>query len=212
MAFNVHQIDAIEPMSESGEEKFNAYRDKLLELFYASPEAKQHREQFPDMSWADSFMDYGFRYVGYSIPNLTVGAVNELLTEILPRKVSLRTRAEALDAIPELIAFWSFLKREFNLENASAILKYLTAYSPDKFVDDMFDPQKAGMAKSFFMSGQTAGFDMTDTEQANQYMLLYNASQLFQMEQERKAQKRDTLKKKKKRKAEKAARRRHRKR
>jgi hypothetical protein len=210
MPFNIHQIDNLDSMSTGAEKKFNAYRDELLQLFYDSPEAGQHREQFPDMGWADSFMDYGFRYLGYSIPTLTEEAVDELITEILPRKVSLRTRAEALDAIPELVAFWPFLKREFNLRNAVPILQYLTAYSPDKFAEHMFDPQKAGMAKSFFMSGQAAGFDMTDMDQANQYMRLYNASQLLQVEQERKAQMRDSIKEKKKRKAEKAARKRHR--
>ena len=76
----------------------------------------------------------------------------------------------------------------------------------------MFDPQRAGMAKSFFMSGEAAGFDMTDMNQANQYMLLHNASQLLQTEQERKAQKRDVAKEKQKRKAEKAARKRNRRR
>jgi len=88
----------------------------------------------------------------------------------------------------------------------------LSSCSPDQFVDSMFDPQKAGMAKSFFMSGQNAGFDMTDMDQANQYMLLHNASQLLQNEQERKAKKTDSEKEKKKRKTEKAARKRNRKR
>lgn len=137
-----------------------------------------------------------------------------MITDILPKKVSLRTREEALDAIPELVAFWSFIKREYNLRNADPILKYLNSYSPEKFADSMFDPAKAGMAKSFFMSGQTAGFDMTDMNQANQYMLLHNASQLLKNEQERKAKKADNEKEKekKKRKAEKAARKRNRKR
>jgi hypothetical protein len=162
--------------------------------------------------WVGLFMDYGFRYLGYSIPTLTEDAVEELITDILPKKVSLRTREEALDAIPELVAFWSFIKREYNLRNVNSILKYLEACSPGQFADSMFDPAKAGMAKSFFMSGQTAGFDMTDMNQANQYMLLHNANQLLQNEQDREAKKTDNEKEKKKRKAEKAARKRNRKR
>ena len=212
MTFNIHQIDKLDSMSEDAEEKFNAYRDDLLQLFFDSPEGRQHKEKYPDTGWADMFMDFGFRYLGYSVPTLTIDAVDELITDILLRKVSLRTRAEALDAIPELVAFWSFLKREYNLRNANSILKYLEACSPDQFADSMFDPAKAGMAKSFFMSGQTAGFDMTDMNQANQYMLLHNASQLLQNEQEQKAKKTDNEKEKKKRKAEKAARKRNRKR
>jgi len=212
MTFNIHQIDRLDSMSEDSEEKFNAYRDDLLQLFFDSPEGRQHKEKYPDTGWADMFMDFGFRYLGYSVPTLTIDAVDELITDILLKKVSLRTREEALDAIPELTAFWSFLKREYNLRNASSILKYLASCSPDEFADSMFDPAKAGMAKSFFMSGQTAGFDMTDMNQVNQYMLLHNASQLPQMEQDRKAKKTDNEKEKKKRKAEKAARKRNRKR
>ena len=212
MTFNIHQIDKLDSMSEDAEEKFNAYRDDLLQLFFDSPEGRQHKEKYPDAGWADMFMDFGFRYLGYSVPTFTIDAVDELITDILLRKVSLRTRAEALDAIPELVAFWSFLKREYNLRNANSILKYLEACSPDQFADSMFDPAKAGMAKSFFMSGQTAGFDMTDMNQANQYMLLHNANLLSQSEQERKTKKTDNEKEKKKRKAEKAARKRNRKR
>jgi hypothetical protein len=211
MTFNIRQIDKLDSMSAGAEEKFDIYRDELLQLFYASPEARHHREQFPDMGWADSFIDYGFRYMGYSIPTMTVDAVDELM-EILPRKVSLRSRDEALDAISELVAFWSFLEREYNLQNAVPILQYLTDYSPENFVDSMFDPRKAGMAKSFFMSGQAAGFDMTDINQANQYMLLHNASQLLQIEQEQKTVQRSNIKEKKKHKAEKNVRKRHRKR
>jgi hypothetical protein len=214
MTFDIHQIDELDYMSDEGAEKeFDAYCDELVSLFFDSSEGRKHKEQFPvDADWVGLFMDYGFRYLGYSIPTLTDDAVEELITDILPKKVSLQTREEAMDAIPELAAFWSFVKREYNLQNANSILKYLNSYSPDKFADSMFDPAKAGMAKSFFMSGQTAGFDMTDMKQSHEYMALYNASQMLRMEKEQKAKKTDDAKEKKKRKAEKAARKRNRKR
>ena len=85
-------------------------------------------------------------------------------------------------------------------------------YMSDEDADSMFDPAKAGMAKSFFMSGQTAGFDMTDMEQSHEYMALYNASQMLRIEEEQRVKKKDDAKEKKKRKAEKAARKRNRKR
>ncbi len=213
MTFDIHQIDDLDTSNdEYAEERFDAYRDELLQLFLDSPEYKQHARTYPNPSWADSFMDFGFRYLGYSIPTLNARAVDELITDILPRKISLQAREDALDAIPELIAFWSFVKREYNLPNANSILKYLNSCSPEKFTDSMFDPRKAGMAKSFFMSGQASGFDMTDMKQANQYMALYNMKQMSQIEQERRTQKRDSAKEKKKRKSEKAARKRNRKR
>ena len=214
MTFDIHRIDDLDYMSdENAEKEFNEYCDELVGLFFDSPEGKKHRELFPDEAdWTSMFMDYGFRYLGYSVPTMDEGAVDELLTDILPQKVSLQKREEALDAIPELIAFWSFIKREYNLENADSILEYLKSCSPDRFADDIMDPRKASMAKSFFMSGQAAGFDMTDMNQSHQYMALYNASLLSQTEQERTAKKKDEAKEKKKRKTEKAARKRHRRR
>jgi len=213
MTFDIHQMDEIDDMSEEGEEEFNAYRDQLAQLFSESPEGQQHREKYRDsIWWADMFMDLAFRYLGESIPSLDVGGVDELVTDILPRKVSLQSREEALDAIPELLAFWSFLRREYQLGNASEIIQYLESCSPTKFADSMLDASKAGLAKSFFLSGQNAGFDMTDKRHIDEYMLLHNAGQVPQMEQEQKTKKRAAAKEKQKRKAEKAARKRNRKR
>jgi hypothetical protein len=213
MTFDIHQMDEIDAMSEDGEEEFNAYRDQLAQLFSESPEGKQHREKYRDsIWWADMFMDLAFRYLGESIPSLDVGGVDELVTDLLPRKVSLQSRAEALDAIPELLAFWSFLQREYQLGNASEILQYLESYSPDEFANSMLDPSKAGMAKSFFLSGQNAGFDMTDKRQIDEYMLLHNTSQVLPIVHEQKTKKKAATKEKQKRKAEKAARKRNRKR
>jgi hypothetical protein len=39
----------------------------------------------------------------------------------------------------------------------------------------MNDPSKFGLAKSFFMTGQAAGFDMRNEEQLQKFALLYNA-------------------------------------
>ena len=212
MTFNIHQVDELDSMSEGAEEEFNTYRDELIQLFSNSPEGRQHKGKFPDMAWwADMFMDLGFRYLGCSIPTLDVGAVEELILDILPRKISLQSREDALDAIPELIAFWSFLQREYHLKNAGSILRYLKSRSPEKFADSMFDSKKAGIAKSFFLSGQEAGFDMTDKRQIDEYMLLYNASQKLRIAQEQQTKKKGDAKEKKKRKAEKAARKRNRK-
>lgn len=213
MTFDIHRIDDLDYMGdENAEREFDDYRDELLKLFADSPEGIKHKDQYPGMGWMDMFMEYGFRYLGYSIPTMDESAVDELLTDILSQKVSLRKREEALDAIPEFIAFWSFVKREYNLENADEILNYLKSYSPDKFADDMMDPRRAGMAKSLFMSGQASGFDMTDMNQANQFISLYNANILDETGQGQQLQARDTAKEKKKRKAAKAARKRNRKR
>ena len=212
MTFDIHRIDNLDSMEEGAGAAFDEYCSELLDLFAQSPEGQKHRETYPESGWwAEMMMDYAFRYFGFSIAQIKAEYFEELISDVLPRKVSLQKREEALDAIPEMIAFWNFIKREFRTRNASGILKYLETFSPDEFADSMFDPRRAGMAKSFFMQGAAAGFDMTDTEQAHQFMAVHNAARIMQVEAEKSKAKKDEAEEKKKRKAEKAARKRHKK-
>jgi hypothetical protein len=105
---------------------------------------------------------------------MTMSNLKEIVTDYFPRKVSLRSSEEAEDIIPELIAFWRFLGREFRLDAAEAALRYLGEIEPS-FMRIMNDPSRFGMAKSFFMQGQAAGFDMTDQDQMNLFIAAYNA-------------------------------------
>ena len=106
---------------------------------------------------------------------MTSGDVQIVLEQLFPRKISLFSPEEADDAIPELIAFWQFLKREYQLNHADDILEYLHEIEPE-FRDIMNDSSKFGMAKSFFMMGQKAGFDMSTQEGLDEFMLHYNAN------------------------------------
>ena len=183
MTFDIHQIDRLDSTSGSAEKKFDAYRDELLEQFWASPEGRRHHQQYPENGWADFLMYYGFGYIGCSVPQFKAGDVDELITDIFPRKISLRSPKETEDAIPELIAFWSFLKREYGLRNAAPILEYLESCSPEEFTRSMFSPAKAGVGKSFMMSGEAAGYDMSDERQMKAFMSIYNAEKMAQAQQ-----------------------------
>jgi len=73
----------------------------------------------------------------------------------------------------------------------------------------MNDPSRFGMAKSFFMMGQAAGFDMTTQEGAEAFMNWYNAMVMMQEEMARQRDRPATRKRrkaKKKRKPTKVAR------
>jgi len=97
------------------------------------------------------------------------GDVDEILLDLFPRKITLESPDDADDVIPELSAFWQFLKREYNLSNANIILDFLHRIEAE-FNDIMNDTSKFGMAKSFMTMGQSAGFDMTDQEDMNRFM------------------------------------------
>jgi len=183
MTFDLHHLDEIEGYSAEGEEALFEYQNALIELFYESPEGQDLRKTCPEMGfWAAQLIYYGYGYVGVTIPKMTVEDVEEIITELFPRKISLSSPDEAKDALPELIAFWNYLKREHKVRRADAILNYLKGIKPDDFMGIMNDPSKFGMAKSFFMAGQSAGFDMTNEDEINTFMLLYNASLMAESE------------------------------
>jgi hypothetical protein len=176
MEFDIYSLDNLEPGSAQADKKLDGYLDALLRRFNDSPEGRTLRQAHPQAGfWTEQLLYYGFNYQGAALPRLTVADVEEIVTELMPRKVSLRSPEEAEAAIPELLAFWEYLKREYRLPAAEAVLRLLRDIQP-RFKGLMNDPKKFGMAKSLLMMGQSAGFDMTDQEQANAFIALYNAS------------------------------------
>ncbi|MEL6940995.1 MAG: hypothetical protein AAFO84_17610, partial [Cyanobacteria bacterium J06598_1] len=104
---------------------------------------------------------------------MTKGDVQQLMEYTLPRKITLMDPSEAQDAIPELVAFWTFLKENYKLRSAGAIAKYLLSIE-DKFSGWMFDPARGGIAKSFITQGLAAGFDMETEEGMQAFQAEYN--------------------------------------
>ncbi len=173
MTFNIYQLDNLD--LDEAEPVLEDYQDEIIELFANSTEGQNYLETHSDMGgWIGHLIYYGYSYEGFTLPQMTEDDVALVLEELLPRKISLFEPEDADDAIPELIAFWQFLKREYQLSDADDILEYLHDIEP-KFRDIMNDSSKFGMAKSFFMMGQKAGFDMTTQEGLEEFSLHYNA-------------------------------------
>lgn len=178
MPFDIHALDELNSMEEGAEAALVDYQDTLLELFLASPEGQELAKAHPEPGfWAYQFIYYGFVYIGVSLPHLDQRDAREIVEDLYPRKVSLFSPDDADDTIPELLAFWDYLKREYRLPNADAILRYLRKVQPE-FKRIMNDPASFGMAKSFLMQGQAMGFDMTDEGDTQKFMTLYNAAAL----------------------------------
>lgn len=179
MAFNIHQLNNLD--YDDAEDILEPYQDEVIELFANSPEGQAYLETHETMGfWIAQLIYYGFGYEGFTLPQMTKANVQLVLEQLFPRKISLFSPEEADDAIPELMAFWQFLKREFKLIKADSILKYLRQVEP-KFKRLMNDPSKFGFAKSFVLMGQKAGFDMA-TEAGNEaFMQHYNAQILPQL-------------------------------
>jgi hypothetical protein len=216
--FDINELAEILENGEEGEAALTRYQDALLKLFSESPEGLELKKNYPDFGfWSAQLIYYGFAHIGVDLTHMTVNNVEEIVLDLFPRKISLTSPESAKDAIPELVAFWTYLGREYGLDNADSILKYLMSITEDEFVEMMFDLSKFGMAKSFFMAGQAAGFDMSNPDEMNAFMHLYNQSLVKERKSEAGASmgggavKQKKAKNKQKRKAAKIARKKNRK-
>ena len=173
MTFDIHQLDNLD--YDDAEPLMEDYIQEVLQQFAKSSEGQAYAESYPDVGgWIRPFIELGYNYEGFTLPNMTVGNVEFLMESLLPRKIMVLEASEAEDAIPELTAFWSFLNREYNLRNAESIVAYLLSIKK-QFCNWMVDPANGGMAKNFIMSGMEAGFDMTTQEGLDAFQRVYNA-------------------------------------
>ncbi len=173
MAFNIHQ-KVVNSYGDPDEKKAAEYREQLFDLFVESPEGQALFDEGMRLGWADTMMEYGSGYIGVTPAQMSPGNLREILFDLFPRKVSAEPE-EAPNIIRELQAFWKFLQREFQLENAAACLKVLDDKAARQLKQEMGNPANFGMAKSFVMMGKARGFDMTTEEGLNEWMTTYNA-------------------------------------
>jgi hypothetical protein len=172
--FDINQKLYDEEYGELDEAAFEEYIDHLMEAFAESPEAQPVIEQYGQVSWAGMMMEYAMHYPGVTPPEMSVGDFEEVVFEIIPRKVS--TEASSAGAIiAELKAFWEYLRRAYQLKNADKILAKLTPAAVPRLERELANPRNFGMAKSFFMQGQELGFDMTTQEGLDAFMNFYNS-------------------------------------
>lgn len=176
MTFDIHQLDNL--AYEEAETLLDGYISDLIGQFIVSPEGQAYSAGHPDESgWVYSFLELGYNYEGLSPAQMTKADVEDMMEALLPRKITVMEISEAEAAIPELVAFWQFLSREYGLENGDAIATYLSSIK-GQFGEWMTDPARGGMAKSFIMGAMQAGFDMTTQEGLNAYQAAYNAQLL----------------------------------
>jgi hypothetical protein len=120
------------------------------------------------------WLDFGGQYTALNAARLEPADVREVLYEWMPRKMS--AEAEYFKSFPPLLeAFVRFLHATGRLADPEPLLS-LAREARARLPALAADPGNWGMAKSFFMGGRAAGFDMTTQEGTTQWMAAYNAS------------------------------------
>jgi len=153
-----------------------AYYERANAAFSKSIEARQVIERFGDLAWFQMLLEFGVNYLGEIVDEMTREDVEEFAFDYVPRKVS--TEADsAASIICEITSFWEFLDRVFRLPAARSIVQWLKSDGlVARLKVEMSDPANYGMAKSFFMLGQHAGYDMTSEAELSQFVRQYNQS------------------------------------
>jgi hypothetical protein len=147
--------------------------DVLSRLFQSTPEFKRLKQEY--WQWPSTLLEIAANYCGASFLDISVRDVNEVLFEIFPRKVS--TQPESAEQIvDELRHFFEFVGRVFELKQAKTIAKSLTGNAQEQLRSELSDSSNFGIAKSMWVQGDAAGFDMTNESDVAQFMSLYNDS------------------------------------
>lgn len=178
MAFQFNQIDRIKDFDEAIAVLESEYLPQLVEAFANSPEGQAYLKSQPKDEaylgdWVGNLVYYGYAYLEVTLPKMQQRDVDIVLQQLFPRKIALSEPDDANCIVPELIAFWEFVQREYKQRHSGKILTFLRKIEPT-FAATMNDPRNFGIAKSFFMSGQASGFDMTTPEGLAAYQEQYN--------------------------------------
>ncbi len=157
------------------EEPAVRYEHALMEQFAASPEGQALKEAGIELGWAGVMVHYAISYPGVTPATMTVNDLEEVIYDLFPRKV-ITQRGDGAEIIHELRAFWHFLERVYQLPQAGQVLARLTPQAARRLERELRESANFGMAKSFVLMGQEAGFDMESPEGMQDWVQAYNAT------------------------------------
>jgi hypothetical protein len=170
-------LAALFELGQDGDDIDAAERERLendlVRRFAASPEART----LTDIQACHFVMDLAANYFHATIATLGPRELHEIVFDIIPRKVSIEASAASW-IIEENRAFFAFLKREFALEQADDCLRVLGGDAVKKLAAALSDTTKFGVAKSLFMGGREAGFDMRSKEGIEAWMRVMQSKPL----------------------------------
>jgi hypothetical protein len=130
--------------------------EALLRRFEASPEALPPQ----DVAACRLLLELARMSFNATIATLSARELREALFVVVPRNVSVDA-SHAAAIVEALRAFYAFLRREFQLEQADACLRVLGGTAAKRLEAALSDPSKFGAGKAFLRAGREAGFDMS---------------------------------------------------
>lgn len=161
--------------SDKGLERAHKQAGEWYEAFMKSPqhEALTGAERDEAPSVVQFFVEFAYNYFGVEPAGWDCGVVVECCGELMPRKVN--APLPFFQAVaPVLSAFFDFLAGKSLLPNAHALAKTVAAMGDD-IVTASQERSNWGIAKSFAMAAEKAGFDLDDPEALDAFVNEYNS-------------------------------------
>ncbi len=174
--FDIHQT-CLDEYGELDGTLSDDYASGLLEEFANSFEGQTLLGPDGSPGWAGLLLDLYFDHIGAMFPEISINDVREILFDLFPRKVSVEPEC-APEIVAELHAFWTFLGRQYALAQAPRILALLHLHDDTiaRLKTELANPGNFGLAKSMVMGGMKAGFDMSQQDEMEKFVGLYNDS------------------------------------
>ena len=157
------------------EEKALRYEHDLMDQFAASPEGQALITRGTELGWAGVLIHYAISSLGVSPATMTPNDLDAVIFGLFPRKV-ITERGDGAAIIQELGAFWRFIQRVYQFPQAQQMLARLTPQAARRLERELQESANFGMAKSFVLMGQEAGFDMVSPEGMRAWVEAYNAT------------------------------------
>ncbi len=175
-------------VEEYSDEKLEEILDKAYEWGIAFSKSKYFEELTEEQKQESEFVLMSFTEYMYSYHELLPekwdeDTLEECCLYTLPRKIS--ANDSYFESIaPVLSAFFAFLSEKNILKNASRLIRRVKKIDR-QIVKNARDPRNWGIAKSFAMAAMDAGVDITNEEEMQEFIALYNMQQLAKLKRDK---------------------------
>jgi uncharacterized protein YchJ len=158
---------------------------ELTKRFLKSSEAAQLTDELLDDAGfiAHKVLEFAWVYAGRRPEEIDEPALEEVLTEVFPRKVTAeRPLFEKIAPVTEALLRWA--ESEGILADTQGLIRAVRRWA-DAIVAKGMDPRYWGMGKSFTMQMRADGVDIEDQEAVQRYIAEYNLRRMGQKSADR---------------------------
>lgn len=159
---------------EVDEDRLHRWTGELIDRFAGSPEGQEVLDAGLDPGDVHYLVEYGTTYLGRMPAELREQDLEEILFELIPRKVSCDPDETAPALIAVYRAFFRWTCREHGSRRAEKCLALLGDDAVDRLHQALADPRRWGMGKRFYMRGKELGYDLSTPAGLNEWLLAAN--------------------------------------